>query len=38
MTDYFAGATKWRNNVWDDNLQKLCIDGRSAKKTCSRGR
>jgi hypothetical protein len=35
MTDYFAGAAQWRNNVWDDNLQKLCIDGRSAKR-CGR--
>ncbi|MDX6653689.1 MAG: hypothetical protein QOH18_390 [Solirubrobacterales bacterium] len=26
-TDYFGGT--WRGNVWDDNLSKVCIDGRS---------
>ncbi|HTT95663.1 MAG TPA: hypothetical protein VMF55_13400 [Solirubrobacterales bacterium] len=38
MTDYFPSVTKWRGNVWDDNLAKLCIDGRTAKGSCGRGR
>ena len=37
MTDYFAGASTWRGNVWDDNLSKLCIDGNTTKGSCSRG-
>ena len=35
MTDYFASATTWRGNVWDDDLAKLCIDGNTAKSTCA---
>jgi hypothetical protein len=35
MTDYFASATTWRGNVWDDDLAKLCIDGNTAKRSCS---
>jgi hypothetical protein len=37
MTDYFASAATWRGNVWDDDLAKLCIDGRTTKGSCSRG-
>jgi hypothetical protein len=25
--DYFTPASTWRGNVWDNNLQKACIDG-----------
>jgi hypothetical protein len=25
--DYFAPVSTWRGNVWDNNLQKACIDG-----------
>jgi hypothetical protein len=28
-TDYFSAVTIWRNNVWDNNLQKACISGGS---------
>jgi hypothetical protein len=28
-TDYYPGTGTWRGNVWDDNLSKVCIDGRS---------
>jgi hypothetical protein len=30
VTDYFTGAGIWRGNVWDDNLEKVCSDGRSS--------
>ncbi len=29
-TNYFTAATVWRNNVWDNNLQKACITGSSS--------
>jgi hypothetical protein len=35
-TDYFTGATEWQGNVWDDNLEKLCLDGRTTKGSCAR--
>jgi hypothetical protein len=28
-TNYFSGVGIWRGNVWDNNLAKVCIDGRS---------
>jgi hypothetical protein len=28
-TDYYPGTGTWRDNVWDDNLGKVCIDGRA---------
>jgi hypothetical protein len=28
-TNYFSAVTTWRNNVWDNNLQKACITGSS---------
>jgi hypothetical protein len=31
-TEYFSGI--WRGNVWDNNLVKVCIDGRSVKRSC----
>jgi hypothetical protein len=27
--DYFEGTGAWRGNVWDDDLAKVCIDGRT---------
>jgi hypothetical protein len=27
-TDYFSGT--WRGNVWDNNLGRVCVDGRSS--------
>jgi hypothetical protein len=32
--DYFPGAGIWRGNVWDNNLAKVCIDGRTVKRSC----
>jgi hypothetical protein len=29
-SDYYTGTGTWRGNVWDDNLGKVCIDGRSS--------
>jgi len=29
-SDYYLGTGTWRGNVWDDNLRKVCIDGRSS--------
>jgi hypothetical protein len=28
-TNYFTAVTTWRNNVWDNNLQKACVTGGS---------
>jgi hypothetical protein len=33
-TDFYPGTGTWRGNVWDDNLVKVCIDGRSVKGPC----
>ncbi|HXF29931.1 MAG TPA: hypothetical protein VN522_00315 [Solirubrobacterales bacterium] len=30
VTNYFSAASIWRNNVWDNNLQKACITGSSS--------
>jgi hypothetical protein len=32
---FFPGVGTWRGNVWDDNLVKACIDGRSTKGSCA---
>jgi hypothetical protein len=37
-TNGFSGAGVWRNNVWDNNLAKICSDGRTVKGSCGRGR
>jgi hypothetical protein len=29
-TNYFSAVTTWRNNVWDNNLQKACVTGSSS--------
>jgi hypothetical protein len=29
-TNYFTAVSVWRNNVWDNNLQKACITGGSS--------
>jgi hypothetical protein len=29
-TDYFTAVSTWRDNVWDNNLQKACITGSSS--------
>ncbi|HTT95662.1 MAG TPA: hypothetical protein VMF55_13395 [Solirubrobacterales bacterium] len=29
-TNYFTAVTTWRNNVWDNNLAKVCISGSSS--------
>jgi hypothetical protein len=29
-TNYFTAVTTWRNNVWDNNLQKACVTGSSS--------
>lgn len=31
---YFPGVGTWRGNVWDDDLAKVCIDGRTTKGSC----
>jgi hypothetical protein len=35
-TDFYPGTGTWRGNVWDDSLGKVCIDGRTAKRSCHR--
>lgn len=35
-SDYFGGAAVWRSNVWDNNLRKVCIDGRTVNRSCKR--
>jgi hypothetical protein len=35
-TEYFTSGLIWRGNVWDNNLAKVCIDGRTVKRTCAR--
>jgi hypothetical protein len=37
-TNSFAGAGVWRDNVWDNNLAKICSDGRTVKGSCGQGR
>jgi hypothetical protein len=34
---FFTGASTWRDNVWDNNLAKVCITGETARKSCSAG-
>ena len=29
VSDYFPGTGIWRGNVWDDNLGRVCINGKS---------
>ncbi len=26
-TDYYSGTGTWRGNVWDDNLERVCLNG-----------
>jgi hypothetical protein len=34
-TDYYPGSgATWRGNVWDNNLAKICIDGRTVRHAC----
>ncbi|MCW2980949.1 MAG: hypothetical protein JWO14_2676, partial [Solirubrobacterales bacterium] len=33
---YYPGTGTWRGNVWDNNLAKVCLDGRTVRKSCTR--
>ncbi|MDX6653690.1 MAG: hypothetical protein QOH18_391 [Solirubrobacterales bacterium] len=35
-SEYFNTGLTWHGNVWDDNLAKVCIDGRTVKRSCAR--
>ena len=34
---FFPSASTWRGNVWDNNLAKVCITGKTAHPTCAKG-
>jgi hypothetical protein len=34
---YYQGNGTWRGNVWDNNLAKVCLDGRTVRKSCNQG-
>jgi hypothetical protein len=36
ISESFGAATTWRGNVWDDDLAKICADGRTTKGSCGR--
>jgi hypothetical protein len=33
---YYQGTGIWRGNVWDNDLTKVCLDGRTVRHSCRR--